>query len=224
METQGKIETTAKTLVTYGLLLPALIGCCCCRSERLGSMTEQERAVIHGADTNGVMRVLTINDSADLRVLRDSCRDFTADDLLSEDFRLLAEQMIATVTSPEQDGVGIAGPQVGLNRRVVTVQRLDKKGKPFEVYPDIRIISHSDSLVNGREGCLSIPGRTGYVMRYNEVKIRYRLLSGTDGKSNAKTVRDTTETVEGFTARIFQHECDHLDGILYIDKENDDRP
>ena len=60
-------------------------------------------------------------------------------ELKSNEYQSLADKMVATVTSPEEDGVGIAGPQVGISRRIVAVQRFDKAGEPFEVYPNIRI-------------------------------------------------------------------------------------
>lgn len=172
-----------------------------------GRWTEEERVLI--TQQPAVMRVLTIEDAADLEVLRTPCLDLSAAALSDPLYAELAAKMVATVTSPEQNGVGIAGPQVGLSRRVVAVQRFDKEGEPFEVYPNIRIIAQRGEPQPGREGCLSVPGRRGEVLRYQDIDIRYTLLAS--GK-------DTTERIEGFTAVIFQHEVDHLDGILYIDK------
>ena len=147
--------------------------------------------------------------------------------------------MVATVTHPSQDGVGIAGPQVGLIRRVISVQRFDKEGEPFEVYPNIRIVWASDSLAYGPEGCLSVPDRRGEVARSREIVIEYADLKALrEGKSDnnsheascpklcTKTKAGTRkisvptrrDTVKGFTAVIFQHEADHLDGVLYIDR------
>jgi peptide deformylase len=135
--------------------------------------------------------------------------------------------MVATVTHPSQDGVGIAGPQVGLNRRVVAVQRFDKEGEPFEVYPNVRIVWASDSLAAGPEGCLSVPDRRGDVLRSQEIVIEYADIAGVEQsrqgirlKSNrdVKPVPMVRDTVSGFTAVIFQHEVDHLDGVLYIDR------
>ena len=85
------------------------------------------------------MRVLTVDSEADSIVLRKHCKELTIKELNDNVFRELSEKMVATVTSPEQDGIGIAGPQVGISRRVVAVQRFDKEGEPFEVYPNIRI-------------------------------------------------------------------------------------
>ena len=162
----------------------------------------------------GTMRVLTIEDSDDLAVLRARSTDLSDSSLLSEDYSALCSLMVATVTHPSQDGVGIAGPQVGLNRRVVAVQRFDKEGEPFEVYPNIRIVLASDSLEPGPEGCLSVPDRRGDVLRSQEIVIEY---TSTDGCLDCELKR-VQERVNGFTAVIFQHEIDHLEGVLYIDR------
>lgn len=180
-----------------------------------GNFTQEELSLINGDRPaeipEGTMRVLTIEDSLDNAVLRATSTDLSRKALLSDDYNTLERLMLATVTHPSQDGVGIAGPQVGLNRRVVAVQRFDKPGEPFEVYPNIRIIWASDSLEYGPEGCLSVPNRREQVLRSREIVIEYA-----DSASRyASTVRDT---VQGFTAVIFQHETDHLDGILYTDR------
>ena len=155
------------------------------------------------------MRVLTVEDEADMKVLRTPCRDLSARELADPLYAELAAKMLATVTSPEQDGVGIAAPQVGVSRNVIAVQRLDKEGEPFEVYPNIRITAFRGEQEAGREGCLSIPGRRGNVLRWHDIDISYTALA---------SGRDTTERIQGFTAVIFQHETDHLKGILYTDK------
>ena len=190
-----------------------------CKRAETG-FSQEERELIHSADS--IMRVLTIEDPADLMTLRAVSRDFSAEALLSEDFARLSELMVATVTHPSQDGVGIAGPQVGLNRRVVAVQRFDKEpvmnasGKldhPFEVYPNIRIVCLSDSTAYGAEGCLSVPDMRADVLRSTEVVIEYADLNSAGGD-----IPMILDTISGFTAVIFQHEIDHLEGILYIDR------
>lgn len=205
----------------------------CCQHRQLPEgFTEHELSLIHGADS--IMRVLTIDDLEDLGVLRAVSCDLSDSALLSDDFARLAELMIATVTHPSQDGVGIAGPQVGLNRRVVAVQRFDKEGEPFEVYPNVRLVWASDSLAAGPEGCLSVPDRRGDVMRSQKIIIEYAQIHqngdspqkdmnndipGEDpGQLNTESVPMVRDTVSGFTAVIFQHEIDHLDGVLYIDR------
>lgn len=166
--------------------------------------TEAEKELIASSDTP--MRVLTIFDQEDSLLLRQQTADFSAEDLRSEEYAKLEKLMIATVK--DADGVGIAGPQVGLVRRVVAVQRFDKDGE-FEVYPNVRIAATRGELILGGEGCLSVPGWRGKVRRSHDIDITY-----TSPKSGA----DTMETVQGFTAVIFQHEADHLDGTIYIDK------
>ncbi len=168
--------------------------------------SKEETNLIDAEDT--VMRVLTIGDRQDSLVLRSKCREIGPDELASDEYSRLAAKMVATVTSPEQNGVGIAGPQVGILRRVVAVMRYDKEGKPFEVYPNVRITAVRGGKEPGPEGCLSIPGRRGDVPRYQDIDVTY---------TSVRTMKDTTETVKGYTAVIFQHECDHLDGVLYID-------
>ena len=169
--------------------------------------TSEERKLIENQPA--VMRVLTIDDPADAAVLREQSRDLPARALADPLYAELAAKMLATVTSPEQNGVGIAGPQVGILRRIVAVQRFDKEGEPFEVYPNIRIVATRGEKEPGGEGCLSVPDRRGTVLRWRDIDIRY---------TDPTTGRDTTERIEGFTAVIFQHETDHLDGVLYIDK------
>lgn len=168
--------------------------------------TKEEKALI--TESENIMRVLTIDNKVDSLVLRQNCKNLSVEEIASEEYKTLARKMIATVTSPEQDGVGIAGPQVGIVRRVVAVQRFDKEGEPFEVYPNIRVSACRGEKEPGAEGCLSIPGRRGEVLRYRDIDITY---------TSPSTLKDTTETINGFTAVIFQHECDHLDGVLYID-------
>ena len=216
------ITKTFSTAPILGLLLIMTLGTSSCCSPSEG-FSEKEVALIEGTDS--IMRVLTVEDSLDNAVLRAPSKDFSIEALVAETFTELERLMVATVTHPSQDGVGIAGPQVGLNRRVVAVQRFDKgiagaDGEmeyPFEVYPNIRIIWASDSLSAGPEGCLSVPGRRGDVLRSQEIVVEY---------ADMTSIRDTScedipmirDTVRGFTAVIFQHEIDHLEGVLYIDR------
>ncbi len=219
----------------------SLLAAISCTNSCNDGLTVRETELIRGADS--IMRVLTIEDSVDSSILRASSRDFSAASLLSSDFKRLADLMVATVTHPSQDGVGIAGPQIGLNRRVVAVQRFDKEGNPFEVYPNVKIVWASDSLAYGPEGCLSVPDRRGEVLRSQEIVVEYADLrelsagrveegqwagyydssrnskdSGVRGCTCGTTIPMTRDTVRGFTAVIFQHEIDHLDGTLYIDR------
>ena len=199
-----------KVSVLCGFMM-ALFAFASCNSGE-GTFTEKELSLINGADS--IMRVLTVDRPDDLAVLRAQSDDLSVEALSSEDYLALARLMVATVTHPSQDGVGIAGPQVGLNRRVVAVQRFDKEGEPFEVYGNIRIAAHHGEKASGGEGCLSVPDRRGDVMRWQDIEIEYDAVFS-EGKV---TVQPARERIQGFTAVIFQHETDHLDGILYIDR------
>ena len=114
-------------------------------------------------------------------------------------------------TMLEKKGVGIAAPQIGHNLRVVMFgfesnsRYPDEPAIPFTVLinPEITVIS--DELVDGWEGCLSVPGLRGLVPRYK--KIQYQ---GYDAEGHF-----FQRIAEDFHARVVQHECDHLDGILY---------
>lgn len=167
--------------------------------------TKAERQII---DNSGdVMYVTTM--PGDSAVLRAQSKDLSAKELKSERLRKLIGKMLATVQDPSQDGVGIAAPQVGINRRIVCVQRFDKEGEPFEAYVNVKLDSLWGEKVSGREGCLSLPGLRGYVSRYQSVLVSY---------IDRETLQPRKDTVHGYTAVIFQHECDHLDGILYTDR------
>lgn len=192
----------------------ALATCFSCQRQTEKGFNDSELNIINGSDS--IMRVLTIEDESDLAVLRTNSTDLSLVGLQSDEYDRLAELMVATVTHPSQDGVGIAAPQVGINRRIVAVQRFDKEGEPFEVYPNIRIVWASDSVALGPEGCLSVPDRRGDVLRSQEIVIEYADMKAA---SSAKdTIPMVCDTVSGFSAVIFQHEIDHLEGVLYIDR------
>ena len=182
-----------------------LFGCC-----RNSGLTRAERALINGSDS--LMLVLTMADSADLAVLRSESVNFADADLQSPEFEALVAKMKYTVQDPSQDGVGIAAPQVGLNRRLIVVCRMDLPGEPFVAYANVQIDSLWGETLCGREGCLSVPGLRGNVSR-----AEFAAVSHVDPET-AGVCRDT---VSGYVARIFQHEVDHLDGILYTDRTGD---
>ena len=164
-----------------------------------------ERIIIRQSDSVMYVTVLP-EDSA---VLRTPSMDLTRSELKSKELKTLMAKMLSTVRSPQQDGVGIAAPQVGLDKRVIWVQRLDKEGGSFECYLNPHIDSLFGDIGKGPEGCLSVPPMRGLVPRYTDVIVSY---------IHPETLLPQKDTVHGYTAVIFQHECDHLDGILYIDK------
>lgn len=197
---------TRDFILAGGFVMAVLAAVCGCTADNASRLTRAEKDII---DAEGIMRVLTVDDREDSLILRSECTDFSLKTLRSERFGRLSERMVATVTDSTQDGVGIAAPQVGLKRRVVAVRRFDKAGEPFEVYPNIRVEYLSDEKQTGPEGCLSIPEIYGEVERSQTVVISY---------VDVRTLETVRDTVSGFTAVIFQHETDHLDGILFTDR------
>ena len=167
--------------------------------------TKEQRMIIRQSDS--VMYVTVW--PADSAILRTPCADLTKAELKSKDLRTLMAKMLATVRAPQHDGVGIAAPQVGISKRIICLQRFDKDGGPFECYLNPHIDSLFGEIGKGPEGCLSIPPMRGLVPRYTNVIVSY---------IQPETMEPKRDTVTGYTAVIFQHECDHLDGRLYIDR------
>ena len=128
----------------------------------------------------------------------------------------LIEDMLDTMRAEE--GAGIAAPQIGVLKRIV-VFGIDKSNSRYPgrgevpitvlINPRIRVLS--EETENGWEGCLSVPGMRGLVPRFSHISY-----AGYDQQGVA-----FERTVEGFHARIVQHECDHLDGILYPQRIQD---
>ena len=167
--------------------------------------TKEQRMIIRQSDS--VMYVTVWPE--DSAILRTPCADLTKAELKSKDLRTLMAKMLATVRAPQHDGVGIAAPQVGISKRIIYLQRFDKDGGPFECYLNPHIDSLFGEIGKGPEGCLSIPPMRGLVPRYTNVIVSY---------IQPETLEPKRDTVTGYTAVIFQHECDHLDGRLYIDR------
>jgi peptide deformylase len=155
------------------------------------------------------MRVLLYDDKTDSLFLRQQTKEFSDEDLQSDIFKNLKAQMLLTVLDTANTGVGIAAPQVGISRRLIAVQRFDKPDEPFEFYANAYIVYFSDEKRIGAEGCLSIPNRRGNVERSETIVVKY---------IDTESLKPCADTVSGFSAVIFQHEIDHLDGVLYIDK------
>jgi len=128
------------------------------------------------------------------------------------DLERLVEGLMATVL--HTNGVGLAAPQVGVGQRLVIVA-----SRPNPRYPDApqmtptpmvnpRIVAHGDEIVKGWEGCLSIPGLRGLVPRYQAIEVEYTTPAG----------HQQRQALTGFFARIVQHEIDHLDGKVFLDR------
>ncbi|MFN4188064.1 MAG: peptide deformylase, partial [Acinetobacter johnsonii] len=124
----------------------------------------------------------------------------------------LASAMIATML--ERSGVGIAAPQVYISKRVIIVASRpnlryhDAPEMDAVVMVNPEILEFSQATTLGEEGCLSVPNELGQVQRAQSIKVLYHTLTGEVMES----------TFEGFPARIVQHEIDHLNGILFVDR------
>jgi peptide deformylase len=120
-------------------------------------------------------------------------------------------------TMAAKNGAGLAAPQIGVSQRVVIfgVDRNprypDAEEVPFTVLVNPKIVLLTREVEEGWEGCLSVPGMRGVVPRYT--RLRY---SGFDEHG-----QPIEREAEGFHARVVQHECDHLDGILYPQRMTD---
>ena len=180
-----------------------------CNNDNLFSLEELE--IINSGNSKEMMRICTIDNKADSLLLKTVSNPVSRESFERKDFKLLLERMLLTVKNPDNEGVGIAAPQVGILRNVIAVQRFDKDGEPFDFFINPEIISYSEQKEEGVEGCLSIPDLIGKVSRSQNIKVRYR---------DCETFELKEEEIEGFTAVIIQHEVDHLNGILFIDYLN----
>jgi peptide deformylase len=126
------------------------------------------------------------------------------------DFQTLADDMVETMRVAP--GVGLAAPQVGESQRLIVVEYGEEEDEelPPKLYVLVNpeITRMSGEMVEGTEGCLSIPGVQGEVERFTAVTVK-----GLNRHGRPMTVK-----ARGWLARIFQHEIDHLDGILFVDR------
>ncbi len=154
-----------------------------------------------------VRKVITFNDER-LRQKAKKVKQFTPA------LKQLAEEMLETMRA--HNGVGLAGPQIGVMQRIFVAEIPASRNGTDEPHPQSgtsyvlvnpEIGQCADNLVEGREGCLSIPTWYGLVERPEWVEIKAQDLNGKKIKLK----------VDDLLARIFQHELDHLNGVLFID-------
>lgn len=140
-------------------------------------------------------------------VLRRKAHKVTAFD---KEFQVLVEDMVDTMRAAP--GVGLAAPQVGVSLRLIVVEFGDEEDEeaPKKLYmvANPEIVLASEDKVKGIEACLSVPGLVGEVERHNFIVVKGLNRQGKPIKIKA----------EGWLARIFQHEIDHLDGVIYTDR------
>lgn len=176
--------------------------------------SERELEIIHNGDKETPFRILQVTDPVDSLVLRMYSIDIDADSIGNdESLQLLIRRL--TVTMHASGGVGIAAPQVGVLKNVFVFIRLDLPDEPVQVVINPKIVNFPDEAVCfERDGCLSIPDLRANSWRFPWVDVEYW-----DEKGSFHC-----EHLEGhsrddqFTAVIFQHEYDHLQGILFTDK------
>ncbi len=147
----------------------------------------------------GIRNLRTMGDEC----LRKKCKEIKS---ISPRIRILAEDMLDTMYAA--NGVGLAAPQVGILKRMVVID-VDGEHPYILINPEILETSGEQT---GYEGCLSVPGKSGVVTRPNYAKVR---ATGLDGK-------EFILEGEELLARAICHECDHLDGIIYVDKVEGD--
>ncbi len=144
-------------------------------------------------------------------IVRADARAVSPEAVASSDFQRLVEDMVETMH--EYGGVGLAAPQVhvGLRVAVIEVPASDERARaavPLTVLVNPVVTPLGQEAENAWEGCLSIPDLRGVVPRWRRLR-----LEALDREGTAYTVE-----TEGFFARVIQHECDHLDGRVYLDR------
>jgi peptide deformylase len=144
-------------------------------------------------------------------ILRMQAEEVDPTQIQSKEMEQLVQDMFDTMS--EQEGIGLAAPQIGVSKQIAIVGIPQEDEEEFEaivvINPKISIL---DQEVQGFwEGCLSVPGLRGHVERPRKIQVDFLDLDG-----NQQSV-----VAEGFTATIFQHEIDHLWGKLYIDRISD---
>ncbi len=155
------------------------------------------------------LEILTVDNPEHLEVLRSKSRKVQR---VTPKLVAFAKQMLETMR--QSNGVGLAAPQVGILQRffVAELPEDEEENQPAQTF-----ILFNPEIVKGRgeqigyEGCLSIPGYVGEVARHDQVTVQ-----GLDEQGKPVRLK-----VEGYLARVFEHEIDHLDGILFTDRLTD---
>lgn len=134
--------------------------------------------------------------------LRQPSRELSVEEIGQPEFQHYLDELGATMIAA--DGVGIASPQVGRNIRAIAIAGIH--GPEFYINPVIT--KKSVAMTDSEEGCLSVPGKYGIVERHKKINLEALNRHG----------RRVNLEVKHFPAIVFQHEIDHLDGILFVDK------
>lgn len=133
-------------------------------------------------------------------VLRQECEDV----IVNEETLKIANEMVKTME--RYNGIGLAGPQVGLSKKIITI-KLTEDSETMYIF-NLKFLEYSDEKNVMEEGCLSLPGIWEKVVRPEKIKVSYQ---DKDGEEHI-------EDLDGILARVFQHEGDHLYKTLFIDR------
>jgi peptide deformylase len=145
-------------------------------------------------------------------LLRERSREVTPEELASSAVQTLIDDLIDTMHAA--NGAGIAAPQVGELLRIATIEVTKNPRYPYKPPIPLTVVVNpvveflDDEMVDVNEGCLSVPNMRGNVLRHVNIRVRYLDRNG--------VAHD--EVKRGLTAGTFQHELDHLDGLLFLDK------
>lgn len=148
-------------------------------------------------------------------VLRERAREITIEELRLPQTQAFIDDLIATMRAAK--GAGLAANQIGVPIRIAAIEVGDNPRYPYKPRIPLTVVVNpviepiDDETVEINEGCLSVPNLRGSVSRYVNVRVRY-----VDRDGNAHD-----EIRRGLTAGTFQHECDHLDGMLFLDRVTD---
>jgi peptide deformylase len=148
-------------------------------------------------------------------VLRRRGRDVPVEELLSAEVQALIDDLVDTMR--DANGAGLAAPQIGESVRIAVIEVDHNPRYPYKppipltvvVNPEIEPVD--DEMVEINEGCLSVPNLRGNVLRHVNIRVRWLDRDGAEHD----------EVRRGLTAGTFQHECDHLDGVLFLDRVAD---
>ena len=161
-----------------------------------------------------IRKIITIGNPT----LRKVAEPVSPEEIGSREIKKLVRDMFETMKNA--NGLGLAAPQIGISKQVVVLgfdenNRYPGVDKQLErqvlINPEIEVLD--DNLVGFWEGCLSVPEMRGYVERSRRIRMKWK-----DENDDS-----FDEVIEGFPAVIYQHECDHLNGIVYIDRLKDSR-
>ena len=150
-------------------------------------------------------------------VLRERARQVTAEELAAPETQQLIDDLIDTMR--HANGAGLAANQIAVPMQIAAVEVGDNPRYPYKPRIPLTVVVNpvveplDDELVEINEGCLSVPNLRGSVMRNVNVRVRYLDRHGVA----------YDEVKRGLTAGTFQHECDHLDGVLFLDRVTDPR-